>query len=498
MKKTVDAIKYGLETLNITPKELFSLIESSKGYTGSDYSRWLANEIICIAEKDEVLYSQLLAKWFNIIQSIIEEHVDESISEEFTKRVQGLCANGGKVYTVGIAGEENPYGTPIDIDWVSLLDLPFNYEFIESLPEGIGESIINGEKITFLFRLGSISEKYSGSPLVSDAKSVGIVVKSYDALLLYRICSMIRALGDEAGNLSFVLIGNTDFFYNPENADLIKYFLSYARYEGFAVDSKDLYDVSYTNESYAIIKCAAFTEDNEGRQDGVVLPKLVKGGEAAGVYRYSCGSDIWRTLVGEYGIEANIDGYTIEVSTISEVGNKVSTQRGSEEAIGYLCNSTHLANPVVATLPLAGSESIAITTKNFYRCVAYYGVVTALRGQGFSSDIPDIISGHPEYINLVANCLPLVLFGKGNLWGDIADEKLGDFKEFILKEIETLSAYYSYEAKELMDLGKKLWNGSEWGTKFGDVLTHSDSDRQYLNAISRCQAYVCSLYRLIG
>ena len=47
MKKTVSAVKYGLETLGVTPDKLFSLIESSKGfeldllngYTQEDYGR---------------------------------------------------------------------------------------------------------------------------------------------------------------------------------------------------------------------------------------------------------------------------------------------------------------------------------------------------------------------------------------------------------------------------------------------------------------------------
>ena len=57
MKNTREAIRYGIETLGVTPEEFFSLIESSNGYSGDDYGRWLANEIIKIAEKDNVGYS---------------------------------------------------------------------------------------------------------------------------------------------------------------------------------------------------------------------------------------------------------------------------------------------------------------------------------------------------------------------------------------------------------------------------------------------------------
>ena len=67
MKKTKSAVKYGMETLKLSPDELFKLIESSQGYDGSDYARWLAGKIISVAEEDGVQFSQLLVKKFNII-----------------------------------------------------------------------------------------------------------------------------------------------------------------------------------------------------------------------------------------------------------------------------------------------------------------------------------------------------------------------------------------------------------------------------------------------
>lgn len=502
MKKTVDAIKYGLETLNITPKAMFSLIESSKGYEGSDYSRWLANEIIKIAEKEEVGYSQLLAKWFNIIQGIIEEHLNESICSEFEDRVMGMVK--GQVYIHGMPEEDNKYGgTVVDIDWGKGLDLPFNYEFIERLPETIRKRIEdNEEDLTFLMRLGG-DGKISGSPLVADAKSNGISLKSYDALLLYRIATMYRALGDNADHLYFILILNTDVLYDTDNAELIKYFLSYVKCDGTAVDSKDLFETSYTNESYALLICRSLQSFDE-IQDGIVLPKQLKNGDKIGTFRYSRGSDMWKTMVADEDVGEEF------VYSITEMGQIVSDElRGYKNAIGYLCNSTHLSNPVVASCPIAGSDYVILTEENFHRCLAYYGVVTSLRGQRLSSDITDIISGNPDYMNLVGNCLPLLLFDVSNHWGNVYGEVNGEevsyelplFEEFIHKEIEVLSVYFSYEAKELMELGKKVWQISgSWGKTFREALNAIDRDaeknidKEYLNAISRCQTYVCSLY----
>ena len=501
MNKTVDAIKYGLETLNISPKGMFSLIESSKGYTGTDYNRWLANEIIKIAEKDEVGYSQLLAKWFNIIQSMVEEHIDEAIRDEFVEMVKGMCS--GEVYTMSISADENPYGTELEIDWTNGLDLPFNCEFIEGLPDGLGEKIMNGKPLTFLFRFGA-DGKVSGSSLIPDAKSNGVVLKSYDALLLYRVCSMFRALGDEAENLSVVIICDTRFLYDPENADLIKYVLSYVHYEGIAVDSKDLYETSFTNESYAILKCTALGASDE-IQDGIVLTKLSRGGVDEGKYRYSRGSDMWETLL----LDNEVAYYTDEVYGVSESGEIMTNLSGVENSIGYLCNSSNLRVPVVSTLPIAGSEYVAINEENFHRCLAFYGVVSALRGQRQSSDIGDIMTGHPDYMNLVGNCLPLLLFSTNSIWCDVkgtvegeeCEYSLRDFSQFIIKELESLGVYFSYETKELMEIGKKIWGDTSWGTSFREALEavgDTEVNKAYLNAVSRCQTYVCSLYKAMA
>ena len=82
MKSTVEAVRYGIETLKVSPNEMFSLIESSQGYTGDDYKRWLANEIIKIAVKDGVGFSQLLVKKLAITSEIME-NVDVSFKPEW-------------------------------------------------------------------------------------------------------------------------------------------------------------------------------------------------------------------------------------------------------------------------------------------------------------------------------------------------------------------------------------------------------------------------------
>ena len=103
MKYTREAIRYGIETLGVTPDELFSLIESSEGYDGDDYRRWLAARIIEVAERDGVGFTQLLVKKFAITQSLAEEYSDDGIKEEWLEYFNSVFSNFN-VFSVGIEG----------------------------------------------------------------------------------------------------------------------------------------------------------------------------------------------------------------------------------------------------------------------------------------------------------------------------------------------------------------------------------------------------------
>lgn len=59
-----------METLGVSSDKLFHLIETSRGYDGDDYERWLSGKIIEIAEADGVGFSQLLVKKFNILSEL--------------------------------------------------------------------------------------------------------------------------------------------------------------------------------------------------------------------------------------------------------------------------------------------------------------------------------------------------------------------------------------------------------------------------------------------
>lgn len=126
MKVANEAIRYGIETLGVSPDEMFSLIESSNGYEGDDYKRWLASEIIKLVENSGMGYSQLLIKKFNIIQELMDEYSDSSIKEEWLSYFKSILSNN--IFSINM----EDIGTMIeDVDWFNGYDID-SHNFILS------------------------------------------------------------------------------------------------------------------------------------------------------------------------------------------------------------------------------------------------------------------------------------------------------------------------------------------------------------------------------
>ena len=237
MKNTKEAIKYGIKTLKVSPDEMFALIKSSDGYSGGNYKRWLANEIIKIANKEGVGYSQLLVKKFSIIQSISEEY--ESDGDEIKQRFYDMFSKvlGEKIYSVGM----NKVGISLDeVDWYNGIDIDdVNSAFVMgTLPADFREDFVNGE--FSLFARLQCSNPPKNSDLLKDAKEYGLVCKNEGSLMLYRVCSLVEAFG-YSNKFRFGFLVNSTFLYDKDNADIIKYFLSYFVYKGLIINSSDMY-----------------------------------------------------------------------------------------------------------------------------------------------------------------------------------------------------------------------------------------------------------------
>ena len=515
LKNTLDAIRYGLETLHVTPKELFSLIESSNGYDGDNYNRWLANEIIKLAEKDGIGYSHLLAKWFNLIQSIVEEYSNGSMKDSYKNKIIEMSSNSC-VYTVGIHNSE--IGTELEeVDWGSRLDLPYNYDFIDTLPEELSTAITSGEGATLLVKFNPKGSFKKSSDLLSDAKLNRVAIRNFDSLVLYRVCTMARAIEDICPKFKFVFITNTNFLFDPDNKEVINHFLSHFKYSGFVVDSKDLFEGSYSSEEYAICECTIRTV-GDGIQDGFQLAKGIEDGgtiiSIGKTKRYSAGSNMLEALYKKYPMSSYIDN----VPMIDRSLSYVKPGKGVKSAFGYMCKGVTDRSVILHSYPLVDTDYIAITKDNIYEIIAYYGVSVSMDNAGMFLGIEEIIDGHPDFKNLVSNCVPLFLFDVNSRFADSGtiETKTGKShrlvnrldiitSSIVNKLIDDCSVYFSFEAKELMEVCQgllKFFNDncgdSMVGKSFEEIRKDCDNpdlNRTYINALSRCKDYVSSLYR---
>jgi len=511
MSKTLDAIRYCLDTLSVTPKELFSLIESSNGYNGEEYSRWLANEVIKIAESEDILYSQLLAKWFNIIQSIIDEYSDDAIKPCYDMKISEMIRNS-LVYTIGLSDDK--YGSPVDdIDWCNGVDLPFNPDFINSLPDEIKDGLLEGKGVTLFIKFNSKRTFKKSSDVVSDAKLNGVSIKSFDAMMMYRACTFVRTLDDLAYNFKFVFMTDTRFLYDSDNADVIDFFLSYFDYKGFVVNSKDLYEGSFTSEEYAFCVCTPKSYSNTGN-NGFMLEKYYDYNdniESEGILRhYSKGNNMFESLVDSCG------SFEDKVPLISKDGNILGTTIGSKKAKGYLCKDIMGRDTILSNYPIEKSKYVAITNNNLLSVIAYFGVVSSMSGTGMFSDINDIIDGHSDFMTLVSNCLPIFLYDGFSLFREIGDiqnksgkvihlsNSFGYNSNLVRSLVEKLSVYFSFEAKELMGVCNSIVesyiNGGNdiVGKTFNDIrvtVNNSELNKEYLLALLRCKEFVKTIYR---
>lgn len=503
MQKTKEAIKYGLSTMSVTPKELFALIESSNGYDGEDDKRWLTAQIIKIAEKDGVGYSQLLAKWFNIISSIEEESSDMTFKDVWIDRIREMAGNSS-IFTVGM-GEENDFGTPLDdVDWFDGVDITWNTWFTdEKLPADVSKALHSGEKVTFIINLDTKLSVRKGSSLVQDAKSNGVVCVNPGSLLMYRMCNMLSAM-EYVENLRVIFIADTKFLLDRENVGVIKYLLNHFSYDGFVINSKDLYNSAFTSEDFAVMSCEARFGSV---QSGIVLPKVVGNAVVSGSKRYSPGGSMFNKIFKADNFDKTYA--VLSVTEALELGNPAEDMvDGRVDALGYICKAGSSRVPVLSTLPIMGTEYAPITIENLGEVIVYYGVTEALHVAGLPCNIPEVLSGHPEYDALVSNCVPIFLFGLGSNFRDYGGDLNNKFdiegSDLVRKMLDRASQHFGYETKELMEVCKGFLDYFEKrgesmvGKTFAEIRAEADNEelnKVYIDALNRCLGYICTMYR---
>lgn len=457
MRKTKAAVRYGMETLKLSPDELFKLIESSQGYEGEDYPRWLAGKIIEVAEEDGVQYSQLLVKKFNIVNELLEEVEGSQVVKEDFLDIFKSCLHED-LYSVDFEG----LGKGLDVDWYNGIDFDSENSFFvkEKLPEDLQEKIFNDEKFSVLFKLASDNANKK-SDLYSDAKSQGIFLHSKGAVILYRLCNLVASF--DLTNAKFGIMVPVKFLYDPDNYSIIDYMLSFFNVEvGYSMKSIEVSLNAFNSGDLAFLALTP-RRDDEG-QDGITLTAItLDDSELAGFVelndkRYSKSFTPMLNKITDNS--PNLDTLVPYVSANGEVGEC----NGYSEALGYLNINGNIS---LTTLPaMSGKKSIPITEANIKDIIAYYGVTVSRElDWGYSSDIPCLIDGRVGYEELLYNCLPLFLFDYKSKFcrydelvlpdGDVVsvDNKLDVITSDVVKGLLDVGhPYFSFEAKELYNI----------------------------------------------
>lgn len=497
MKKTKSAVKYGIETLKLSPDELFKLIESSQGYDGEDYSRWLAGKIIEIAEEDGVQFSQLLVKKFNIINDILEEVTEnQEISEEFLSILRSILHSN--LYSV----EVDNIGKTLDIDWYNGLDLDKENSFfvMEKLPEDLKENILENKKTSILFRL-SLDSSDKKSDLYLDAKGQGLILSSKGSMILYRLCSIASIYN--ISNFKIGLLVPVKFLYDEENKDILDYMLSYFKIsEGYSIKSIEMSLNSLNAGDIAFITLETRKKD-ESIQDGVVLSSIVlndeelSGFSEIGVKRYSKSNiSMLDKIIKESPILSD-DIMQQRLGKTSSIG------KGLKDAYGYLNIDGSVIS--LSSLPEEGKTNVAITEKNMLDIIPFYGVTVSREiDWGYSYDIPCFLDGKVGYDELLYNCIPLFLFDYNVGFKNIGDynNKLNVLKSDVIKNLLDVGIpYFSFEAKELFNTCIDFIEFTAKNTGIVDKSFHelrimsdnSDFNNFYENKLLNLKEYINNL-----
>lgn len=513
MKNTKDAVKYAIETLGVTPEEFFSLVESSRDYEGEDYKRWLTNEVIKLAEKDGVGYSQLLVKKFSIIQDLAEG-VDVTIRPEWVEKMKEYLEVEDEDNIFSIDFEH--LGNPVEgIDWYSGVDYSnvISDFTAEVLPTEIADRVSNNTDVCFITTLSKDASNKS-SDLYQACKGAGISCKTEGSLMLYRMISMTEAF-DSGSEFTFAFFTDVDFLYNSDNKDILRTFLRHFKCSGFSVKSTDLYDGTFVSGKYAFIVCTPRMA-HEKVQDCISLFEYIydEDGDLAVLEskRYTSSSkDMFEYLKETAPVCKDM--------VYSESKGNLSTKdlvKGCKDAYGYL--NIYLGNIWLTNYPdsVAGI-SIPIVQKNLLDVITYYGLSTSLKSFGLPCEFTMLIDGSTDYKSLLANCIPIFLFSKGSKFKDFGSvttmngvERLESAFDVLYSQLvdELLNGYeteFSFESKNLLDICKgfleyyrKEIGSSIAGLTFEDIRKESDNadlNKYYLSSLTDAMDYVKTLYR---
>lgn len=481
MKKTTQAIKYALDELKVTPDYLFQLLESAQGYSGDNYELWLANKIIEIAASEGIPFTELLVKKLKILASLMsnaEDGISDLVSSFIDRWVEGT---EDVIYDFSGVGYNKVTSQVEDFDWfngISLID--------STLEEN------NTDNSTYI---GILDSKGAGkSEITVEAKSSGLPINSKGGAMLYRLLLMDDILEPE--NNTYVFISDSSFF--KDNYEIVSQFMSrFDLMDAIYLNKSDTMKGSFASGLDVITVWKTYSPERETLNS--ILARSYPDGENSLLF-YSDREELMENYITS-GKDIGHD----EVSTLTldlEFDEVVDVDSSDYEAYLSL-NGTQR----VADFPIQGSRAVvALNDDNLKDIIVFFGASQALEGSwGYGRGLGRVLTGLEGYHSLVANCLPIFLFGSNSLFhtytdnGSTYQSQFNYDSDLVNSLYEELSPFMSFEAKVLWRLGVEYsqamvkGNPDVEGLSFYQIrhkMADQTFDTTYQNNLDAVLAYV--------
>lgn len=383
---TPQAIDFAMRTLKLSSDQLLYLVQSAEGFEGeSPYDKWLAHQIIVLADDEGVPFSQIPLKWTGFLADIKSSFDKTSV---IYSEVKDKLKKYIGTKSIGFGGLDSLPGLEVqeDIDWFSALDLnAFEASFVEHNFESEVQSLIfENEDLTPWSIVGEVrSTKIRKTDLQGSLRLKGFQPSNVEGeQILFRLIN----LAETSGLPGCKLILQTDFdFWSNIDELLWNEFTSFFQLEdAFLVHPSELY------ADAASFKNQLITVWSEGEWDsGIEVSGLLYSRDFSQTQKEYLENKLLGTS-GEWWLR------------FSEKGSwEVGYGEGLDGALSFGADF--------------GSEDLLEVT-------ATIGLTEAMRGVIADGSLPRIQTGLANWKSLVADAFPVFLeklLGQNEVPGDL-------------------------------------------------------------------------------
>lgn len=418
MKPIHELIRDTGTLLKLSGREYKTLVESSRGYDGDDYNRRVVNEMVRLSEEElNVPLNQLLAKWDLYMVEIQEgsfSGAEKSFSSEILERVQTVVTGEDAILLSlgwfdgalkGLPGYREAVSdwrkNDIDIDEYNAVGT------VATWGTDVHEEILGATEVVLYVHLDETMEA-SSAPIISDSAS-----KTLGKLTLGAQATMFRALNfadvfADNREVKLVIHGSAGIWGMQVNKQIVNdliWWMGIDERSAYAHASDFNMNDMFGGLDVLLILGADNVREPEGR---IELPGL--RGEEKLVF-FSKGSreiDAIKEQYEDIKEDLELRGYR-EITADGDLSEFDGSHRTGGQELGFLS-----LNGVesIETLPRTGSVNIPILEENIESIISYFGLTQSLiRPEDAGLGIPTILTGKPGYEKVIANSLPLFLYG---------------------------------------------------------------------------------------